>query len=69
MGAMDTSMLNAFITRVDSPTAAPGPLGGMPFAVKDLIATGPGNSTDIIGRFYADMKALGYRVSIEIEKV
>jgi aspartyl-tRNA(Asn)/glutamyl-tRNA(Gln) amidotransferase subunit A len=39
MGPMDTSMLNAFITKIETPTGAPGPLGGMPFAVKDLIAT------------------------------
>lgn len=39
MDAMDTSTLNAFITRIETPAATPGPLGGMPFAVKDLIAT------------------------------
>lgn len=37
---MDTSILNAFITRLEPKAGAQGPLAGMRFAVKDLIATG-----------------------------
>jgi len=37
---VDTSILNAFITRIEPEAGGRGPLAGMRFAVKDLIATG-----------------------------